>query len=120
MRLCKRYRQLLARGKNVHPVVVAIARELIGFRWAIAKEVPVTPSGHSTECNKATEDQRVWEETQPRCGATLDGVTRPSGILGPRLRQAPDGHTEGGTNPRLAAGATVVCYWLRRFRYRLS
>jgi len=43
VRLCKRYRQLLARGKNVHQVVVAIARELIGFMWAIAKEVPVTP-----------------------------------------------------------------------------
>ena len=43
VRLCKRYRQLLARGKNVNQVVVAIARELIGFMWAIAKEVPVTP-----------------------------------------------------------------------------
>jgi transposase len=43
VRLCKRYRQLLARGKNVNQVVVAIARELIGFMWAIAREVPVTP-----------------------------------------------------------------------------
>ena len=43
VRLCKRYRQLLARGKNVNQVVVAIARELIGFMWAIAQEVPVTP-----------------------------------------------------------------------------
>ena len=43
VRLCKRYRQLLARGKNVNQVVVAIARELIGFMSAIAKEVPVTP-----------------------------------------------------------------------------
>ena len=43
VRLCKRYRQLLARGKNVNQVVVAIARELVGFMWAIAKEVPVTP-----------------------------------------------------------------------------
>ena len=43
VRLCKRYRQLLARGKNVHHVVVALARELIGFLWAMAKEVPVTP-----------------------------------------------------------------------------
>ena len=43
VRLCKRYRQLLARGKHVNQVVVAIARELIGFMWAIAKEVAVTP-----------------------------------------------------------------------------
>jgi transposase len=33
VRLCKRYRQ----------VVVASARELVGFMWAIAKQVPVTP-----------------------------------------------------------------------------
>jgi transposase len=43
VRLCKRYRKLLARGKHANQVVVAIARELIGFMWAIAKEVPVTP-----------------------------------------------------------------------------
>jgi transposase len=43
VRLCKRYRKLIARGKHANQVVVAIARELIGFMWAIAKEVPVTP-----------------------------------------------------------------------------
>ena len=43
VRLCKRYRQLLARGKHANQVVVAIARELVGFMWAMAKEVPVTP-----------------------------------------------------------------------------
>jgi transposase len=42
VRLCKRYRRLMARGKNANQVVVAIARELIGFMWAIAKQVPVT------------------------------------------------------------------------------
>jgi transposase len=42
VRLCKRYRRLMARGKHANQVVVAIARELIGFMWAIAKEVPVT------------------------------------------------------------------------------
>jgi transposase len=41
VRLCKRYRQLSARGKNPNQVVVAIARELIAFMWAIAKQVPV-------------------------------------------------------------------------------
>jgi transposase len=42
VRLCKRYRKLLARGKNANQVVVAIARELVGFMWAIAKQVPMT------------------------------------------------------------------------------
>src|SRR5262249_334804 len=114
------YRPRLARGKNVHQGVVARARALIGFLWAIATEVPVTPSGHTPERQKAAEYQRVSEETPPRCGATLDGVPRPSGLRGPRWRQAPDGHKSGGTNPRIAAGSTVVSSWLRLFRYRLS
>ena len=42
VRLCKRYRQLSARGKNANQVVVAIARELAAFMWAIAQQVPVT------------------------------------------------------------------------------
>jgi len=42
-RLCKRYRQLSARGKNANQVVVAIARELSAFMWAIAQEVPLAP-----------------------------------------------------------------------------
>jgi transposase len=42
LRLCKRYRRLMARGKHANQVVVAIARELVGFMWAIAKQVPVT------------------------------------------------------------------------------
>jgi transposase len=41
-RLCQRYRQLSARGTHANQVVVAIARELIAFMWAIAQEVPLT------------------------------------------------------------------------------
>jgi transposase len=40
VRLCKRYRQLTARGKHVNQVVVAIAREMAAFAWAIAQLVP--------------------------------------------------------------------------------
>jgi transposase len=40
VRLCKRYRRLLARGKHANVVITAVARELIAFMWAIAKEVP--------------------------------------------------------------------------------
>jgi transposase len=39
--LCKRYRRLMARGKNVNQVVVAIAREMAAFVWALAREVKV-------------------------------------------------------------------------------
>jgi hypothetical protein len=42
VRLCKRFRRLVGRGKHPNVVVTAIARELIAFRWAIAKEVGVT------------------------------------------------------------------------------
>ena len=41
LRLCKRYRLLSARGKHVNQVVVAIAREMAAFAWAIARTVPV-------------------------------------------------------------------------------
>jgi transposase len=43
VRLCTRDRRLLARGKHANQVVVAMARELAGFLWALAKQVPVTP-----------------------------------------------------------------------------
>jgi transposase len=43
VRLCKRSRRLIARGKHANQVVVAIARELVGFIWAIANQMPVTP-----------------------------------------------------------------------------
>lgn len=41
VRLCGRYRRLVARGKKSQVAVTAIARELIGFIWAIANEVQV-------------------------------------------------------------------------------
>jgi transposase len=42
VRLCKRFRHLSARGKHVNEVVVAIARELSGFLWAIARSLPLS------------------------------------------------------------------------------
>jgi len=41
VRLGKRYRRLVARGKHVNQVVVAIAREMAALVWAIAREVEV-------------------------------------------------------------------------------
>jgi len=43
VRLCRRYRQLIARGKHANEVVVAIAREMAAFAWAIARIVPLAP-----------------------------------------------------------------------------
>jgi transposase len=42
VRLCKRSQRLVAKGKHANVVTVAIARELVGFVWAIAQEVPLT------------------------------------------------------------------------------
>jgi transposase len=39
VRLCKRCRRMVAQGKNRNIVIVAIARELIAFMWAIARKV---------------------------------------------------------------------------------
>ncbi len=39
VRLSARYRKLIAAGKLAPKVVVAIARELVGFIWAIARMV---------------------------------------------------------------------------------
>jgi transposase len=44
VRRCKRSRRLVARGTQANVVPVAIARELAGCLWAIAQEMPVTPS----------------------------------------------------------------------------
>ena len=41
VRLCARYRRLLARGKTKVMAVAAIARELVGFLWAIARQVQI-------------------------------------------------------------------------------
>jgi len=44
LRLCARYRRLTRTGKPANIVTAAIARELTGFIWAIARHVPVTAS----------------------------------------------------------------------------
>jgi transposase len=39
LRLCARFRKLSARGLNRNKIVVAVARELSGFVWAIAQDI---------------------------------------------------------------------------------
>jgi transposase len=91
VRLCKRYRRLIARGKHANQVVVAIARELIGFMWAIAKQIPVPPVTRRITLERRTQkvSRRASAEPPPRYGGTLDGVQRPLGH--------PRAETEAGT-----------------------
>ena len=44
VRLCARYRRLAAAGKAKVVVTTAIAREMVGFLWAIARQVEVKPA----------------------------------------------------------------------------
>lgn len=44
VRLCKRFRALIARGKHPNVAVTAVARELVGFMWSIAREVRLAPA----------------------------------------------------------------------------
>jgi len=48
LRLCKRYRRLTARGKHPNVAVVAIARELAGFVWDLARMTPITATVQAT------------------------------------------------------------------------
>jgi len=40
LRLCRRYRRLIARGKKAQVAIIAIARELAAFIWDIARTIP--------------------------------------------------------------------------------
>jgi transposase len=40
-RLCRRFRRMVYRGINKKVVATAIGRELLGFVWAVAKQVPI-------------------------------------------------------------------------------
>ncbi len=43
LRMCQRYRHLVAAGKAKVVVTTAIAREMVGFIWAIARAVTTDP-----------------------------------------------------------------------------
>jgi transposase len=67
--LCTRYRQLSARGKHANQVVVAMARELMGLRWASANEVPVAPEAALLDDHGLVPEQvsqRASREPPPR------------------------------------------------------
>lgn len=45
VRLCAKFRRLVASGKQTVKVVVAVARELAGFIWDIARHTPIIAAG---------------------------------------------------------------------------
>lgn len=42
LRLCKRYQRMSKKGKHYNLIITAIAREMVAYIWAIAKEVVLT------------------------------------------------------------------------------
>jgi transposase len=45
VRLCGRYRRLMARGKRQTVAAAAVAREMAAFLWAIGRQVEPLPAG---------------------------------------------------------------------------
>jgi transposase len=107
VRLCTRYRRLVSRGKQAHVVTVAMARARAGCMWAIAKEVPVTlERRHDRSQDRFLLNDERSRLTHVHRQRRSPGVVSPSAALRgesrtrePRVRQAPDGRTEGGTQP---------------------
>ena len=42
LRLTKRFRMMANNGKPRNVIVVAMAREIVAFMWAIAHEIPIS------------------------------------------------------------------------------
>lgn len=58
-RLHRKFRRLEQRGKSGCKASVAVARELLGFAWAIARQVEMTPdAGPPPPRNHSTEEQQ--------------------------------------------------------------
>ena len=101
VRLCKRFRSLTARGKPANHVVVAIARDMAAFIWAIARKVPsaryipspfaVNParvSGSALRSRLRCSQGKCQNLDVTREGRIQHG-TRPVGRMLPPCRAAP-------------------------------
>jgi len=66
-RLTGRYRRLVARGKNTNKVIIAIARELVGFLWAALRD-DREPALHGARSSAQFEGAKA--SAAPRSGAT--------------------------------------------------
>jgi hypothetical protein len=78
LRLCKRFRKLTARGKPHNVALVAVARELAGFIWDIARMSTAAPpsiADSRTSQSLKEIESAVGGAAPVRC-ATRHGVTR--------------------------------------------
>ena len=74
VRLCSRYRRLAAAGKPKVVVTTAIAREMVGFIWAIARQVQPRTSSRRRDCETRNHDIEV---PTAGGGATVGEPSRP-------------------------------------------
>jgi len=96
-RLTTRYRRLVARGKTKNKVVIAIARELVGFFWAVMRAVG-NPARHGARSSTQTEG--VKASAAPRSLRTTHAPTSSSSgprSGRPRLLKAPTAASTSGT-----------------------
>jgi transposase len=105
-RLYTRFRHRTARGKPAPPVVVASARDMAAFTWAITRDVPIARG------TRLGGTRRPVDGRPPRCGAILAGVQRRQETRAPRARQAPDGRQSGGRHPTAIRVLTRRDDWL--------
>ena len=85
VRLCTRSRQLMAQGKHAHQVVVAMARALRAFMWAMATQVAGSPKAYRWQ-QVAPQAFKVSHRYRQR---RSPGVVSPSAALrGRKVRSA--------------------------------
>ena len=95
VRLCTRYRQLMATGKHAHQVVVAMARALSAFLWAMAKQVAGPPKAESgwwltakaLKVSNLSRQRRSPGVVEPSAALRGRKDARPSHEAGTRRRQ---------------------------------
>ena len=119
-RLCARFRRLLAKGKRNTIVVVAIAREIAAFLWAIARQVePHSLPGAAHNQEARGSPSKIEERNITGCRARLGTGPRwgtpeqrleASFALMPVVRQgpAPDENRTGGSQPAHQSMSTDV------------
>ena len=94
LRLTSRFRRLVARGKAKPKVATAIARELTGFIWAIAREVPAPArKGRGDQIRPVGGIAVRWRTLE----VVMDISTTDTSV--PRARPLRDNHSLGGTQP---------------------
>lgn len=80
-RLSGRYARLKARGKNANKVLIAVARELVGFLWAALRD-DHEDARHGARTSTRSDD--VNASAAPRSGPQLRRTTRSKTAVGQR------------------------------------